>query len=82
MRGNEGARPDARDREGGLILPFAVLGVDSDNDNTFMSQAVFDYCKGRSLEQTRSRACKKNDQAWVKQKSGAVVRRLVGPMAA
>ena len=28
--------------------------------------------------QTRSRAYKKNDQAWVEQKNGAVVRRLVG----
>ncbi|WP_239142696.1 hypothetical protein [Variovorax sp. WS11] len=43
-----------------------------------MSQAVFDYCKGRGLEQTRSRPTKKNDQAWVEQKNGAVVRRLVG----
>ncbi|MFZ2651524.1 MAG: transposase family protein [Burkholderiaceae bacterium] len=59
-------------------LPFAMLGVDSDNDSTFMSQAIFDYCKGRKLEQTRSRAYKKNDQAWVEQKNGAVVRRLVG----
>jgi len=59
-------------------LPFAMLGIDSDNDSTFMSQAVFDYCKGRKLEQTRSRAYKKNDQAWVEQKNGAVVRRLVG----
>ena len=59
-------------------LPFAMLGVDSDNDSAFMSQSVFDYCKGRGLEQTRSRAYKKNDQAWVEQKNGAVVRRLVG----
>ncbi len=59
-------------------LPFAMLGIDSDNDSTFMSQAVFDYCKGSKLEQTRSRAYKKNDQAWVEQKNGAVVRRLVG----
>ena len=43
-----------------------------------MSQSVFDYCKGHGLEQTRSRAYKKNDQAWVEQKNGAVVRRLVG----
>ena len=28
--------------------------------------------------QTRSRAYKKNDQAWVEQKNGAIVRRLVG----
>ena len=41
-------------------------------------QSVFDYCRGRGLEQTRSRAYKKNDQAWVEQKNGAVVRRLVG----
>jgi hypothetical protein len=59
-------------------LPFAMLGIDSDNDSTFMSEAVFNYCKGRKLEQTRSRAYKKNDQAWVEQKNGAVVRRLVG----
>jgi len=59
-------------------LPFKMLGVDSDNDSAFMSQSVFDYCKGHGLEQTRSRAYKKNDQAWVEQKNGAVVRRLVG----
>jgi len=59
-------------------LHFPMLGIDSDNDSTFMSEAIFDYCKGRGLEQTRSRAYKKNDQAWVEQKNGAVVRRLVG----
>ncbi|QIN67930.1 hypothetical protein SBC1_79770 (plasmid) [Caballeronia sp. SBC1] len=59
-------------------LPFAMLGLDSDNDGAFMNQSVFDYCKGRGLEQTRSRAFRKNDQAWVEQKNGSVVRRLVG----
>ena len=59
-------------------LPFAMLGVDSDNASAFMRQSVFDYCKAHSLEQTRSRAYKKNDQAWVEQKNGPVVRRLVG----
>jgi hypothetical protein len=59
-------------------LPFAMLGVDTDNDSAFMNETVFDYCKGLGLEQTRSRAYKKNDQAWVEQKNGAVVRRLVG----
>ena len=32
-----------------------MLGIGSDNDSTFMSRAVFDYCKGRGLKQTRSR---------------------------
>lgn len=59
-------------------LPFSMLGVDTDNDSAFMNQAVFDYCKDNALEQTRSRAYKKNDQAWVEQKNGAIVRRLVG----
>ena len=59
-------------------LPFPMLGVDSDNDSAFMTQDVFDYCKAHRLEQTRSRAYKKNDQAWVEQKNGAIVRRLVG----
>ena len=60
------------------VLPFAMLGVDSDNDSAFMSESVFDYCKGHDLVQTRSRAYKKNDQAWVEQKNGSIVRRLVG----
>ena len=55
-----------------------MLGVDTDNDSAFMNETVFDYCKANGLEQTRSRAYKKNDQAWVEQKNGAVVRRLVG----
>jgi len=59
-------------------LPFAMLGIDTDNDSAFMNQTVFDHCKARGLEQTRSRAYKKNDQARVEQKNGAIVRRLVG----
>jgi hypothetical protein len=58
-------------------LLFPMLGVDSDSDTAFMNQSVFDYCKGHGLEQTRSRAYKKNDQAWVEQKNGSVVRRLI-----
>ena len=59
-------------------LSFPMLGVDSDNDSAFMNQGVFDYCKEHGLEQTRSRPYKKNDQAWVEQKNGSIVRRLVG----
>jgi hypothetical protein len=59
-------------------LPFSMLGVDTDNDSAFMNQTLFDYCRDNGLEQTRSRAYKKNDQAWVEQKNDAIVRRLVG----
>lgn len=50
-------------------LPFPMLGVDTDNDSAFMNDTVFAYCKTKGLEQTRSRAYKKNDQAWVEQKN-------------
>ena len=43
-----------------------------------MTQTVVAYRQSLGLEQTRSRAYKKNDQGWVEQKSGAIVRRLVG----
>ena len=53
-------------------LPFPVLGIDSDNDT------LTEYCAGRSIEFTRSRAYRKYDQAWVEQKNGAVIRRFLG----
>jgi hypothetical protein len=56
------------------VLPFAMFGVDSHNDSAFMSESVFDYCKGHDLVQTRSHAYKKNDQTWVEQKNGSIVR--------
>jgi hypothetical protein len=59
-------------------LPFKLLGIDTDNDSAFMNETLFNHCKTRGLEQTRSRPYKKNDQAWVEQKNGAIVRRLVG----
>ena len=59
-------------------LPFAMLGLDVDNDSAFINETVVDYCKDRKLDLTRSRPYKKNDQAWIEQKNGAVVRRLVG----
>jgi len=59
-------------------LPFPLRGLDCDNDTAFMNETVFDFCKATGIELTRSRAYKKNDQAWVEQKNGAIVRRLVG----
>jgi hypothetical protein len=59
-------------------LPFSLLGLDVDNDGAFINQTLVDYCKDRKVELTRSRAYKKNDQAWIEQKNGAVVRRMVG----
>jgi hypothetical protein len=59
-------------------LPFPMRGLDTDNDSAFMNETLQAYCRENRLEWTRSRAYKKNDQAWVEQKNGAVVRRLLG----
>lgn len=60
------------------LFPFLLLGVDFDNDSAFMNELVVCWCRSQGLEVTRSRAYRKNDQAWVEQKNGAIVRRLVG----
>jgi len=59
-------------------LPFPLLGLDFDNDGTLMNERVFEYCRAHGIKLTRSREYRKNDQAWIEQKNGAVVRRLVG----
>ena len=43
-----------------------------------MNDLVVGWCRIEAVEVTRSRAYHKNDQAWVEQKNGAIVRRLVG----
>jgi hypothetical protein len=59
-------------------LPFPLLGLDADNDSAFMNDTLWGYCHARNLEFTRCRAYHKNDQAWVEQKNGSIVRKLVG----
>ena len=44
----------------------------------FINDTLTEYCANRGIEFTRSRAYRKNDQAWVEQKNGAVVRRFLG----
>src|SRR5262249_36555336 len=55
-----------------------ILGIDSDNDSAFINDTLVDYCREHRIEFTRSRAYRKNDQAWIEQKNGAVIRRFVG----
>lgn len=60
------------------LFPFPLRGVDFDNDGMSMNDLVVGWCRAEGLDATRSRAYRKNDQARVEQKNGAVVRRLVG----
>lgn len=58
--------------------PFPIRGVDSDNDSAFINDSLLSYCQQQQIEFTRSRARRKNDQAWIEQKNGSVIRRFVG----
>ncbi|WP_245624522.1 ISNCY family transposase [Belnapia moabensis] len=60
------------------VLPFPLLGFDTDNDTAFLNETVRDYCAAAGVAFTRCRPYRKNDQAHVEQKNGAVVRRIVG----
>ena len=62
----------------GQRLPFRIRGIDSDNDGAFINETLNGYCTDRGIEVTRSRPYRSNDQAWIEQKNGNVVRRFVG----
>ena len=61
-----------------LGLPFALRALDVDNGTEFLNDRLIDYCLSHGIELTRSRPYRKNDQAWIEQKNGAVVRKLLG----
>jgi hypothetical protein len=59
-------------------LPFRLAGIDIDNGGEFLNDILLGYCSAEGIAFTRSRPYHKNDQAWVEQKNGSVVRRFVG----
>ncbi len=59
-------------------LPITLRGLDTDNGSEFINQSVIDFCRDSQIHLTRSRAYRKNDQCFVEQKNGVVVRRWIG----
>jgi hypothetical protein len=60
------------------LLPMPLLGLDTDNGMEFINTDLLDYCTRERITFTRGRVAKKNDQCFVEQKNGAIVRQLVG----
>ena len=61
-------------------LPFALLGIDSDNGSEFINKHLVAYCEREGISFTRSRPYRKNDNCFVEQKNYTVVRKTVGYM--
>lgn len=59
-------------------LPFPLLGLDSDNGSEFINQDLAGWCRREGITFTRSRPYKKNDNCYVEQKNGSIVRRVIG----
>jgi hypothetical protein len=59
-------------------LPFPLLGIDSDNGGEFINKDLIAWCKRRTVQFTRSRPYKKNDNCHVEQKNNTCVREYVG----
>lgn len=60
------------------LLPMALLGLDTDNGSEFLNAELMAYCQRERVTFTRGRAYRKNDQCYVEQKNGSIVRHLVG----
>jgi hypothetical protein len=59
-------------------LPFPMRGIDSDNGGEFINHQLLSWCREHQVEFTRSRPYRKNDNCFVEQKNGDIVRKAVG----
>jgi hypothetical protein len=59
-------------------LPFPMLGIDSDNGGEFINHQLLDWCVQNGIMFTRGRPYRKNDNCFVEQKNGDVVRKIIG----
>jgi hypothetical protein len=59
-------------------LPFALLGIDTDNGSEFLNAHLVQYCRGLAIQFTRGRPYKKDDNAHIEQKNWTHVRKVVG----
>jgi hypothetical protein len=61
-----------------LLLPFPLRGLDTDGGSEFLNGEVIAYCAREGITFTRGRVHRTNDQCFVEQKNGSIVRQVVG----
>jgi hypothetical protein len=59
-------------------FPVPLKGIDSDNGGEFINTAMKAWCEQQEITFTRTRSYHKNDNCYVEQKNGDVVRKTVG----
>lgn len=59
-------------------LPIAVKGLDVDNGSEFLNHKMETWCRERNVEFTRGRSGRKNDQCYVEERNGSIIRKHVG----
>ena len=77
-KGAQGVLAQVVDME--TILPFPILGFDTDNGSEFLNTHLMSHFlnRGKPVKFTRSRPYHKNDNAHVEQKNWTHVRQLLG----
>lgn len=60
------------------LFPFRILGFHSDNGSEYINHIVAALLNKMSIEQTKSRSRRTNDNALVESKNGAVIRKYMG----
>lgn len=75
-RGEEAVQRALNEIKG--VLPFPLLGVDSDNGSEFINWHLKTWCDEKKIQLTRGRPYKKDDNAHVEQKNWTHVRKLLG----
>ncbi|HET7264445.1 MAG TPA: transposase [bacterium] len=61
-----------------LALPMPLLSLHTDNGSEFLNHLLIPWCREKRIAFTRGRPYRKNDQAYVEQRNGAVLRRYIG----
>lgn len=59
-------------------MPFPWLGAHPDTGSEFINRFVMEWCQKENIELSRSRPGKKNDNMYVEERNGHVIRKTVG----
>jgi hypothetical protein len=60
------------------LLPYPWLLAHPDSGSEFINNMAFDWCKEQKIKYVRSRSGRKNDNMYVEERNGHVIRKMVG----